>query len=246
MKRLALLVFGLAATANAQLPPGYTRAAVENVSTAVLAERLLGQLAARSIERHEVVRPYFTGSALGSIRFYARQRPIGHDVCAREVQTVFFETIAASDWNARTPPINDPPTRVERVERRDEITLAPDCRMIDGQRFAHVQPGASAEQGLATLRALARVRDAARADGPLPFHLACMDAHQRNACRGDGRAALAALPLHQAFLIDRYRATGGGQVAIGVPGGLYWDIHITALGETYASVTMSWTMPAPF
>jgi len=245
MKRLALLVLGLAATANAQLPPGYTRAAVEGVATPVLAERLLGQLAARSIERHEVDPPYFTGSALGSIRFYARQRPIGHDICAREVQSVFFETIAASDWNAPTPPINDPPTRVERVDRRDEITLAPDCRMAEGQRFAHVQR-LSGEQGLAILRALAAARDTARGTGTLPFQLTCVDSLRRGACGDNERAALAALPVHLAFLIERYRGDTDGRVLVGALGSLYWDVRLTAMGTQYAMVIMSWTMPAPF
>jgi hypothetical protein len=245
MKRLALLALGLAATDNAQLPPGYTRAAVEGVATPVLAERLLGQLAARSIERHEVDRPYFTGSALSSIRFYARQRPIGHDICARDVQTVFFETIAASDWNARTPPINDPPTRVERVDRRDEITLAPDCRMIEGQRFAHIQR-LNGGQGLAILRALIAARDAARGDGTLPFHLTCVDSLRRGACGDNERAALAALPVHQAFLIERYRGDTDGRVLVGSPGSLYWDVRPTAMGTPNAMVIMSWTMPAPF
>jgi len=245
VKRLALLVLGVAAAAVAQLPPGYSRAAVEGVPTSVLAERLLGQLAARSIERHEIDRPYFTGSALSSIRFYARQRRIARDICAREVQTVFFETIAASDWNVRAPPISDPATRVERVDRRDEIALAPDCRMAEGQRFAHVQRMSGAE-GLAILRSLAAARDAARRDGRLPFHLMCVDSLRRGACSDSERAALAALPLHLAFLIERYRGETDGRVLVGAPASLYWDVRMTAMGTENAMVVMSWTMPAPF
>ena len=224
--RYLVAPFLLAACASAQTPP-LSLGSVQAMPPRALAERLIGRAAARSIVEAEMDPPIVQGGLPSSVRLIERGRPHGNDLC---VQRVHHVTPVAEGQVV---------TAGGRVTQR--IALAPRCRTVAAQRFASVNPGVGLDLAAALLRNVASARTAAAGTGALPFRLTCRDELQQGACRGDGRAALAALPLHQAFLIS-----APAQIAVGAPSRPLWDVAFLAPGTPHAELLMTWKVPAPF
>jgi hypothetical protein len=245
----AMLVMGVVAAlvaspAHARRPSAtYTRAAVAGLTTAELAQRLLGPQAASAALSHVVDPPSRPGEQLTVILFTFSPRPIGDDICAKDEASVYFVPIVKR--GAPRPP--DAPTRIFERGQLTRIALAPGCRMAPGQHFARPIFGMPLEKSIDLLRSLNAARAAAAAPGPLSFRLSCRDHQSRQAmCGGDPRAALASLPLAQAFRIERSDDIAGAfQVRIGDPASSdedlpFWKIDLVAIGTDRAEIRMVW------
>ena len=99
------------------------------------------------------------------------------------------------------------------------------------------------------LRTLAAAQTAAAGTGELPFRLSCDNRSRRGfECPADLRPVLAALPLHQAFTIERNPFPNncdtsarepGDAVEIGDPDkGEIWDVRLRAMATAEASILL--------
>ena len=224
-------------------PQIYSYDSIRQVPAPELAERLLGAELAADIVQIEV-EPLGLVEQLGSVRLVHRPQPLEADGCTRRVDSVFFYPVASVD--AQTPP-RQVRTRPESRLRGLEVALAPACRLDAGQRFAALSRGIGAHDGAATLRRLNMARRAAAASGDLPFRFSCEDTTGQRACGGDGRAALAGLPVEQTRLIVLPRAPVGAlQAIVGEPGQLYWEVTMTGSETDLTDLVMTRRVPAPF
>jgi hypothetical protein len=208
-----------------------------------LAHRLLPPERAARVERAEVQQDA-RSDALSHIKLFHRPGPLGDRFCGQAADFVSFdapEGSLAAAAGERAPMQAGEPREVLL------IALAPGCRMAAGQAFAYLNPGVEPAAGQRVLEDLAAAKDAAAGPGPLPFSLRCEDTLGQGKCPGDGRSALAALPLEQAWLVSG----GDGdppspRVTIGWRGSLYWDVAVRDFGTDKAEFSMVWKAPAPF
>jgi hypothetical protein len=222
----------------------FTRAEVAKASTADLAKLLLRPEVAAAIVGHEVEAPVYPADPLRVIRFKLAPIPVGGDICRQDSHDVYFTPTLAEDRLARWP---DTPTRAAWTSLVTRITLAPDCRLVDGQRFASFSSILSLDQAIGVLRSLVAARAAAAAPGPLPFTLTCSSNEREDRCGGDARAALASLPIVEGFGIggSAYRK-GVYVVRLGNPDGIdrdepYWEVELRHMGSKEAAIEMAWT-----
>jgi hypothetical protein len=243
---LAMAALALAASAGeARRPPAtYSRADLAGLTTAELAQRLLGPDVTAVALSHVVEPPSRPGEPLTIISFVLSPRPIGDDICGKDQASVYFAPIG----KRRAPRPPDAPTRIFERGQSTRIALAPFCRMAPGQLFARPITGMPLEKSVDLLRSLNAARAAAAAPGPLPFRLSCSDSRSRKGdmCGGDPRSALASLPLTQAFRIERSEDIEGAfQVRIGDPASddedlPFWKIDLIATGTDLAEIRMVW------
>jgi hypothetical protein len=219
-----------------------TRAEVASYSTAELARRLLPPEIAATVVSHYVLPPYSPGEALRWIRFELAPRPLAADICGRVGHIVSFLPSREGDPMARRP---DAPSYAAWTLDDTMIALAPDCRTGEGQHFASIRSTLPIEMAIEALRSAETSRAAAAAPGPLPFRLTCWGGYD-DKCGSDPRATLAALPLAQAFAIERSRHLPGAFIIqIGNPEGVerddpFWEIRFKQMGTKQAEVVMSW------
>ncbi len=249
MMRAVLVVAALAASAGEarRRPPAtYTRAALAGLTTAELAQRLFGPEVAAVATGHVVDPPAVPGGPLEAVSFDVPPRPIGPDLCRQDRPSAYFNPIARK----RVVPPGDAPSRISFTSRHERLAVAPNCRMVPGQRFAKPIIGLPLEKSVAVLRSLNAARSAAAGPGPLPFKLTCVDSRSRKGskCGNDPRAALASLPLFEAFRIDRRRYQDDVHIVnIGDPAGVdedlpYWEVELRAMGSKQAEIRMAWTV----
>jgi hypothetical protein len=247
--RLSLGTFCLAAiacldlsAATAQLPGGFTRASLAGVPVHDVAERLLGRDLAATVESYSLDPNFsYPNGSLMSARFFHRPQPATAEICARTVDIVEFEPIAGlSDATFS----RDSPSFVEGLARATEIALAPGCRLMDHQPFAGIVSGIELADAIRVLTFLSTARRAAAGPGALPLQLTCHEALQRDHCRGDGREALATLPLERTLMIE---GQGPGGVRLDIDGGTtHWVLNLAGFGTDRVVLTMSSGPPPPF
>ena len=231
-----------ASGAVAQLPGGFTRANLAGAPVEQVAERILGRDLAVDVESFSLDPNFpFPGGALMSARFFHRPQPKTAEICGREEDVVGFEPIAGlSDATLS----RDSPSRIDHFARLHEISLAPGCRLAPGQSFAYVGEHIGVEAAMRALTALGEARRAAANPGPLPFRYTCRDDLHRDHCRGDGRAALATLPLERTFEIE---TDGADAVQFSIPGEtVYWSVRLTGLGTHHAELELVAQAPPSF
>jgi hypothetical protein len=107
--------------------------------------------------------------------------------------------------------------------------------------FAHINPGSTLEESKKVLRWLEWARNQARGDGSLPFTLNCRDEVGHGKCQSGARSALAALPIEKASIITHWTVS----VVETSPGQLYWNVEANDT-PGYASVDLTWKIPAPY
>ncbi len=248
-----LLAISLVLTACATSSPpvysgrSYTRAELGGRSTAELATVFLDPAETLGIERHELLDVPLTTHTLSSIRFYARPRPLAPDICGRDVLSIDLQPVDGTGENRGS---TESSVRAGEMRRVTYISLAPGCAPLPERRFALPLYPLTTAEGMAILRALAAVARTAAASEPLPFRLSCVNLGRERdfECPRDLRAALAALPLHQALTIERNpfpwncdhsSRDEGDAVEIGEPGkGHVWDVRLRHLGSERAEVVM--------
>jgi hypothetical protein len=245
---LGSLVAVASSASEARRPPPdtYTRAALADLGTAELAQRLLGPEAAAAALSHIVEPPSRPGQHLTVIRFALSPRPIGDDICGKDQASVNFAPIG----KRRAPKPPDAPVRIVERGLWTRIALAPGCRTATGQHFAMPIVGMPLEKSIEVLRSLNAARAAAAAPGTLPYRLSCLDSRSRKGdmCGTDPRATLASLPLGQAFHVNRSRNVEGAfSVMIGDPAGYeedvpFWEIQLIAIGTEQAEIRMYWNV----
>jgi hypothetical protein len=228
--------------APGQLPGGFTRANLGRAPARAVIERILGRDLAANIESYSLDPNSFDpNGALMSARFFGRPRPATADICLRDVDIVGFEPIAGlSDATIR----GDSPSRVARFARASGIALAPGCRLAAGQGFAYVGEHIGLETAMRALAAVGAARRDAAMPGPLPLRFTCRDDLHGDHCPGDGRGALAALPLEQTAIIE---IDAGGGIRFDIPGQrAYWAVRLVGLGTDQAALTLVAQAPPPF
>jgi hypothetical protein len=255
-----LVVLGGCATGRPEpySGPTYTRASVDNRSTAELAAMFLAPADAATVENHSLLEVFGPGSILSGIHFYARPRPLRPDICGREILFADFAPLA---WSGKDRTAGYRPVRLASVRRHFRIALAPGCEALPGRRFAGIgfrrlprDPPFTLDDGIAVLRRLAGAQAAARGGGPLPFRLSCTtESSQRGRqCPAETRALLAGLPLHAAISLDRAPfATNtlcgpplpetGDSVEIdpGDAGGEVWEVRLSEMDGRAAAIALS-------
>lgn len=156
-------------------------------------------------------------SPRATVRFYYPARPARSGVCSRDVAVAAVE---------RT---NQGLRSVRPARRQTELSLTPDCRAAVTDRFAWVNPNATAaaEDGLARL---ADIQQRVRAGRPAGVSVRCRSKFRSYSCPADPLETLAALPLDRIYLIDRDRSADGLSFVAteGEPGDLMWDIRLSA------------------
>jgi hypothetical protein len=230
------------ACARAALPGGFTRANLAGVPVHAVAERILGRDFAANIESYSLdANLVYPGGALMSARFFGRPHAATAEICARNVDIVDFSPIEGlSDATLS----RDSPSHVARFARATEISYAPGCRLAAGQAFAFVGEHIGPETAMRALAALAAARRAASLSGRLPLRYTCRDDLHGDHCRGDGRAALATLPLEQVLRIE---VDAGGGIGFDLPGErVFWALRLTGLGTDQAALTIVAQAPPPF
>jgi hypothetical protein len=143
----------------------------------------------------------------------------------------------------------DLPKRIERIDEVPEIALAPGCADMPGRRFAEPRGDLSLVEGVRILRTLGTVRELAAGTQPLSFRLLCVPRRGEAAlCTADERAALAAMPLHTAYAIERTPRPvscqpddhlGGDLVLFDREGPGFWQVRMIAMGQPEATVVFS-------
>ena len=239
----AALVLSMLAAVLAQPAEPLTFEGVRTGPPRAQAERLIGSEQAADVERAEVSWDrMLPGGA--HLRFFHRPVPFAGDMCSQRTHYLLLlvdDPIAASSL-----PRDRQPLRVTHIHDAETIALAPDCRIVPGQSFVHLNPGVERTAVMQGLRNLAAARTAAVARGRLPFRLSCRDEapDPRDACRGGARGTLAALPTERAWMMngDANRV----EITIGEPGQLQWRVEIAGFGTDEARVSMTWFAPAPF
>lgn len=227
--------------------PTYTRAGLANLPTAQLAAMLLSAERAARVQSHLVRASVFhEGRDLQAIDFYQRPYPLAPDICLRERIFIGFRPVGP--YRARSAAL-DLPARVDRVEVIPEIGLLPGCAEIPGRRFASLDSELSLGEGVQILRNLAAVRALAEGTQPLPFRLRCIRLRGEEAdCTQEDRAALAAMPLHTAYEVQRRPGPGSCQPDDRLGGDLvlfdrenagYWRVRMMRLGGPDATVLLS-------
>lgn len=227
--------------------PTYTRAAIADLPTDALARMMLPPARAADVVRHHVRRSlYHNGMDLQGIDFYQRPYPLAPDICVRPRLFVSF----ANTLPYRRRGIGlDLPKRIERIDEVPEIALAPGCAEIPGRRFAEPRGDLSLVEGVRILRTLGTVRELAAGTQPLSFRLLCVPRRGEAAlCTADERAALAAMPLHTAYAIERTPRPfscqpddhlGGDLVLFDREGPGFWQVRMIAMGQPEATVVFS-------
>lgn len=228
----------------------YAKAELSTRSTAELASLFLPPDEAATIEEHSIEDAvYLARDRSWDIRFRARERPVGPDICERAGYSItFFPT-----KRARGDERPEMPAWADKVYRYSRYALAPDCRELRGRRFANVL-GAGHNfipdsEGITILRNLAAAQAAAAGPGALPFRLSCVDySLDPDPCASDIRAVLAGLPLHHAFTVERHPSPHncdyssrdeGDAVEIGQPEDReVWDVRLRHLGTAEAEVVL--------
>jgi hypothetical protein len=248
---LALLLGGCATRpASVENRPLYTKAGLSVLSTEQLAAQFLPPAEAATVEKHWIEDAvYLARDRSWDIRFRARPRPIGPDICERAGSSITFFPTKRSAGDERP----EMPARADKVYRYSDYALAPGCRDLPGLRFARVLGvGDNAipdEEGITILRNLAAAQAAAAGPAALPFRLSCVAySLESHPCGVDLRAVLAGLPLHHAFTVERHPFPNncdrssrdeGDAVEIGQPDDReVWDVRLRRFGTDQAEVVL--------
>lgn len=250
----SLFLFAGCATSDShrEAAPLFTRTALTSWTTSDLARHFLEPADAATVESHRIQEDTYlvTRDKSWEIWFDAPDRAVGPDICLRTTFRVDFFPIKRTAGNAGMDEI---PARAQPPIRLSAFALAPACADLPGRRFAVVlrssQNAISDSEAIAILRTLAAARAAAAGTGPLPFRLSCDNRSRRNfECPADLRSVLAALPLHQAFTIERNPFPNncdtsareqGDAVEIGGPhDNDIWDARLRDMGTAQAEVIL--------
>lgn len=196
--------------------------------TPQLASELLSPEMAVDAVSHVVERGITQGGPPSSVRFEGRPKPSGDGFCVRNW---YYVSISFPGGEPQKPVVGQ------------KVRLG-GCDGI----FAHVNPGATLEEGKRVLRWLEWAQGLARGEGPLPFKLNCKAEIAPDRCASGARTALANLPLDKTSVISN-AWRGPHQWDVGVvetsPGEVYWETRIDAT-PGQASIDLAFRIPAPF
>lgn len=202
-------------------------------STQQLASGLLPPEMAADAVSHVVGRGITQGGPPSSVRFEGRPTQTGDGFCVRKSYYV---------------PIYHTPGNREGEPREPVVGWKVRLGGCDGI-FAHVNPGASAEEAKQVLRWLKWAQDLARSDADLPFGVSCRSEAKVDRCALGARAILASLPLEKTTVItDAWRRPPHNwdvSVVETSPGQLFWETKIDATPGR-ESIDLAWRIPAPF
>lgn len=201
--------------------------------TRELASELLTSEMATDAVSHVVARGIVQGGPPSSVRFEGRARPTSDGFCSRKS---YYVSILQKSDSAEVEP--------QKPVVGHKIRLG-DCDGI----FAHLNPGATVEDGKRVLRWLNWTQTVARDHGPMPFKLTCRSETSVDRCAIGARLILATLPLENASVITDAWQRPPHNWDVGVvetfPGQSFWDVRIDAT-PGHASIDLAWRIPAPF
>jgi hypothetical protein len=175
---------------------------------------------------------------------------VGSDICERRTFLLDFFPVKRKRADAG---VIEMPAHPGPVDAFSAFALAPGCRDLPGRRFAFVlgigEQQLSEREGIAILRTLAAAQAVAAGTAPLPFRLSCENRSRRGfECPADLRPVVAALPLHQAFTIERNPFPNncdtsareqGDAVEIGGPDDSdIWDVRLRDMGTAQAELLL--------
>lgn len=203
----------------------------QTMSTAQLAARLLPAELARSVVGHKADPPITADGPPTAITFVGKPRPSLDGFCERRSYHV---------------PVSAGSAMVQGTDLR--LGACPDAPDAE---FAHVNPQATIAESKGALRWLFNARTAARGTEALPFEVACTAEASPDLCAGNARAALADLPVENAFIVDgRFHCQPGESEfairqspAVASP---VWRVRLVRADKQPPRLQLTWTVPPPF
>ena len=171
-----------------------------------------------------------------TVRFYTAPTSAEPGVCRREV---FHAALSRSPDGAIVS--------TGATYGTSQVRLDPDCASAAEKRFANVNQGMEPEQASNALSRLHQAQAQARMHKPTGLMISCFSEIPSFRCPTDTTSLFAALPLHDAYLMERDRQMDG-VVRIAVterePGDVFWDIRFNQTQRP--TLTMKRAIPAPF
>jgi hypothetical protein len=237
---IALALVALFADVSA--PEKSLRQTLSETDTAVLAEiavpNVVGIVSHDVRPAHPMDPPSAPSGAIFplTVRFYTTPISAPTSVCLRQV---FHVSMSRSPDGAIVS--------TGAPHETAQVRLDPDCASAAEKRFASVNPGMTPEQAASALSHLHQAQAQSGMQGDAGLIIRCVSEVSTFHCPTDTTSLFAALPLEDAYLIERDRQTDGVvRIAVtqGEPGDVFWDLRFDQTQPS--TLTMTRAIPAPF
>ena len=205
------------------------------MNTPELAAMLLPPNLAARMVTHRVIAPVTADGPPIAVVFYRRPNQAPDGFCDRKL---YYAPVSESD----------------RTVRETSETRFGACPTSPGGEFAHLQPDTRGAEAKGALRWLAEASVAARGGEPLAFDVDCVARARPNLCKRGARAALAALPAENTFIIgglfnckpwDMHFTVRQDELAPGIVSGPVWDARLVRLKGKRPRLKLRWIYPPP-